>query len=83
MAGDAIVGEEVGRVGEDEVDGVGGDFFEDFQAIALEDFDVMLGVVEDGGGEPSFAKASAFAKATARLGRDGGRFRHVGGFETD
>ena len=51
MAGDAVVGEEVGRVGEDEVDAGWGDGGEDVEAVALEDFDVVLGVVEDGGGE--------------------------------
>ena len=51
MAGDAVVGEEVGRVGEDEVDAGLRDGGEDIEAIALEDFDVMLGVVEDWGGE--------------------------------
>src|SRR5579864_6427554 len=49
VAGDAVVGEEVGRVGEDEVDAGWGDGGEDVEAVALEDFDVMLGVVEDGG----------------------------------
>jgi len=51
VAGDAAVGEEVGRVGEDEVDGIVGDFFENFKAVALEDAEVMFGVVEGGGGE--------------------------------
>ncbi len=69
MAGDAVVGEEVGRVGEDEVDAGWGDGGEDIEAVALEDFDVMLGVVEDGGREGT-AFASAFAEASARL--DGG-----------
>ena len=84
MAGDAVVGEEVGRVGEDEVDAGWGDGGEDVEAVALEDFDVMLGVVEDGGREGSafagasaFAEASASAKALARLVR-GGEMR--GGF---
>src|SRR5580704_12497959 len=61
VAGDTVVGEEVGRVGEDEVDAGFGDGGEDVEAVALEDFDVMLGVVEDGGGE-----GSAFAEALAR-----------------
>jgi len=61
VAGDAVVGEEVGRVGEDEVDAGFGDGGEDVEAVALEDFDVVLGVVEDGGGE-----GSAFAGASAR-----------------
>ena len=51
MAGDAAVGEEVRRVGEDEVDGIGGNFFEDFEAIALIEANVVFGVVEYGGGE--------------------------------
>ena len=37
VAGDAAVGEEIGRVGEDEVDGVFGNGGEDFEAIALVD----------------------------------------------
>src|ERR1700746_2923957 len=67
VAGDAVVGEEVGRVGEDEVDAGCGDGGEDVEAVALEDFDVVLGVVEDGGG-----KGSAFAEASARRGGRGG-----------
>ncbi len=51
VAGDAAVGEEVGRVGEDEVDGRCGDGGEDFEAVALVEAEVVLGVVEDGGGE--------------------------------
>ena len=51
VAGDAAVGEEIGRVGEDEVDGGFGDLSEDFEAVALEDAEVMFGVVEGGGGE--------------------------------
>ena len=46
MAGDAAIGEEVGRVGEDQVDGVVGDFFEDFEAVAVIQTDVVFGVVE-------------------------------------
>ena len=49
MAGDAVVGEEVGRVGEDEVDAGFGDAGENVEAIALEDFEVMFGILEDGG----------------------------------
>src|SRR5437899_2237209 len=51
MTGDAAVGEEVGRVGEDEVDGGFGDGGEDFQAVALVDAEVVFGVVEGGGWE--------------------------------
>jgi len=51
VAGDAVVGEEVGRVGEDEVDGVWGEGGEDIEAIALEDADVVLGVAKDGLGQ--------------------------------
>ena len=48
VAGDAAVGEEVGRIGEDEVDGGFGDGGEDFEAIALVEADVVLAVVVDG-----------------------------------
>ncbi len=73
MAGDAVVGEEVGRVGEDEVDAGWGDGGEDVEAVALEDFDVVLGVVEDGGGEGSaFAKTSARRIGGGSLGLCGG-----------
>ena len=51
VAGDAAVGEEVRRVGEDEVDGGFGDLREDVQAIALVDAEVVLFVVESGSGE--------------------------------
>ena len=51
VAGDAAVGEEVGRVGEDEVDGIFRNGGEDFQAVAEEDFEVVPGVFEGGGGE--------------------------------
>ena len=51
VAGDAAVGKEIGRVGEDEVNGVFGKRGEDIEAIGLEDADVMLVVAEDGGGE--------------------------------
>ena len=48
VAGDAAVGEEVGRVGEDEVDGGFGDGGEDFEAVALVEAEVVFGVVETG-----------------------------------
>ncbi len=51
VTGDAAVGEEIGRVGEDEVDGGFGDLSEDFEAVALVDAEVMFGVVEGGGGK--------------------------------
>ena len=51
MAGDATVGEEVRRVGEDEVDGIFRDLGEDFEAVALVEADVVFGVVEGGGRE--------------------------------
>ena len=51
VAGDAAVGEEIGRVGEDEVDGGFGDFLEDFEAVALVDAEVVFGVVEGGRGK--------------------------------
>jgi hypothetical protein len=37
-------------LGEDEVDGGFGDFFEDFEAVALVDAEVVFGVVESGRG---------------------------------
>ena len=51
VAGDPAVGKEIGGIGEDEVDGVFWNSGEDFQAIALIDFDVMQWVVEDRGGQ--------------------------------
>ena len=51
VAGDAAVGEEVGRVGEDEVDGIFWDGGEDFETVALVEAEVVFGVVESGGGE--------------------------------
>ena len=51
VAGDSVVGKEVGRVGEDEVDSVFGDGGEDFEAVALVDADIVFGVAEDGVGE--------------------------------
>lgn len=51
VAGDAAVGEEVGRVGEDEVHGIFGEGGEDGEAVALKDFDVVLRVVEGGFGK--------------------------------
>jgi len=51
VAGDAAVGEEVRRVGEDEVDGGWGDGGEDVEAIALVEAEVVFGVVESGSGE--------------------------------
>src|SRR5712692_6853627 len=46
VAGDAAVGEEVGRVGEDEVNGGGGDGGEEVEAVALVEAEVVFGVVE-------------------------------------
>jgi len=51
VAGDAVVGEEVGRVGEYQVEGVGRKGGEDIEAIALEDFEEMLFVFKDRGGK--------------------------------
>jgi hypothetical protein len=48
MARDSIVREEVGRVGEDEVDAGFGDGGENIETIALKDFYVAERVVEDG-----------------------------------
>ena len=41
VAGDAAVGEEVGRVGEDEVDGGLGDEGEEFETVAVVEADVV------------------------------------------
>ena len=46
LTGDAAVGKEVGRVGKDQVNAIGGKRRHDFQAIGLIDADVMFGVVE-------------------------------------
>jgi hypothetical protein len=51
VAGDAAVGEEVGWVGEDEVDGGGGELGHEGEAVGLVDAEVVLGVVEGGSGE--------------------------------
>jgi len=51
VAGDAAVGEEVGRVGEDEVDGIFRKQRQKFQAIALVEAQVVLGVIKDGRGK--------------------------------
>src|SRR5580704_18561173 len=51
VAGDAAVGEEIGRVGEDEVDGGFGDGGKDFEAVALVEAEVVFFVVEGGGWE--------------------------------
>jgi hypothetical protein len=51
VAGDAAVGEEIGRVGEDEVDGGFGDLGEEVEAVAVVHAEVVLGVVEGGGGK--------------------------------
>src|SRR5258707_4601575 len=51
VAGDSAVGEEVGRVGEDEVDGGFGDLGEEVEAVGLVDAEVVFGVVEGGGGK--------------------------------
>jgi len=48
MAGDAAVGEEIRRVGEDEVDGRFGNLREEFEAVAVVEADVVLGIVEGG-----------------------------------
>jgi hypothetical protein len=51
VAGDAAVGEEVGRVGKDEVDGIFQNGGEDFEAVALVEAEVVGGVVERGSGK--------------------------------
>ena len=77
VAGDSVVGEEIRRVGENQVHAFFGDFCQDFQAVALEDFDVVFGVVENGRGEARFVawsdwggiKLSGFAHSGG-LGRE-------------
>jgi hypothetical protein len=51
VAGDAVAGEEVGRGGEDEVDGGFGEGGEDFEGVALVDAEVVLVVADDRSGE--------------------------------
>jgi hypothetical protein len=51
VAGDAAVREEVGRVSEDEVDGILRDGGEDIEAVALVDAEVVFGVVEGSRGK--------------------------------
>jgi hypothetical protein len=46
VAGDAAVGEKIGRVGENEVDGIFRDGGEDIEAVALVEAEVVFGVVE-------------------------------------
>jgi len=73
VAGDAVVGEEVGRVGENQVHAGFWDFCEDFEAVALENFDVMFWVVEDGRGQ---------RRVSSRIDRHGIKlsgFAHSGG----
>jgi len=67
VAGDAAVGEEVRRVGEDEVDGIFRDGGEDFEAVALVEAEVVFGVVEGGSGE---------MRDGAAVRRVGDRFGH-------
>ena len=67
MAGHASVGEEIRRVGEDEVHGILRDGGEDFEAVALKDFDVVARVVEYGRGQRRVG------------GREVGGFGHVSG----
>lgn len=88
VAGDAAVGEEVGWVGEDEVDGGFGDLREDFEAVALVDAEVVFGVVESafaqgyGATWPGIAQCygglwrGVARRATARF-RSGNGFGHV------
>ncbi len=47
VAGDASVGKEIGRVGEDEVHGIGGHDGENFAAVALVKLDVVRAILEE------------------------------------
>src|SRR5579864_6892537 len=82
VAGDAAVGEEVGRVGEDEVDGIWRKGGEDFEAIALVEAEVVVGVVEDGGWERCGHRLKAKSRSLAALGMtmtlDPGSFAALG-----
>jgi hypothetical protein len=51
LAGDAAIGEEIGRVGKDEVDGIFWNGGKDIEAVAEIDAEVMFGVLEGGSGE--------------------------------
>jgi len=68
MASDAAVGEEIGRVGEDKVDGGLGEEGEEFEGIALVKADVVLFVVEDGGGEFDGGLGHCWATGVDRSG---------------
>src|SRR6267154_892365 len=89
MAGDAAIGEEIRRVGEDEVDGRFGDLGEEFEAIAVVEADVVFCIVEGGrreriGGEfghgaKVFSRQSSVVskrkkKRIPRCARDDGKF---------
>lgn len=50
VAGDAAIGEEIRRIGEDEVDGGFGDVLQNFEAVTLVEAEVVFGVVECQGG---------------------------------
>ena len=47
MAGDAVIGKEIGRVGENQVDAICGNGGENLQAITLINLDVVVGVVKN------------------------------------
>ena len=51
VAGDAVVREKIGRVGEDQVHDAFAEAREDVETIALEDTDVMFLIAEDGFGK--------------------------------
>jgi hypothetical protein len=75
VAGDGVVGEEVGRIGEDEVDGGFGEGGEDFQGVALVDAEVVFVVAEDWGGERR--APLGFARDEVRIARGGAQFGGV------
>jgi len=47
VAGDAVIGKKIGRVGENQVDAIWGNGGENLQAIALINLDVMIGVAKN------------------------------------
>ncbi len=73
VAGDTTVGEEVGRVSEDEVDGGFGDDGEEVEAVALVDAEVMFGVVEGGSWKIHRAEVARWARVGGRFGHDDDR----------
>jgi len=73
VAGDSVIGEKIRRVGENQVHAAFGNFGEDFEAVALENFDVMLVIAEDGCGQVRIRSRSDWYRIKLR------GFAHSGG----